>query len=107
MGKRNKSAFSQKGDYYGMKPKEFAAVLKDLGLSWQSHHTLGAPFKMPAGAKMPNGPDGKPMVIPPMKNFGIMPRNWLIVPQRVACLISYVPIPQRNPWKILKVPLMY
>jgi sugar phosphate isomerase/epimerase len=63
------SAFSKKGGYYGMKPKEFAALTKSLGLSWQSHHTLGAPFKMPAGAKMPNGPDGKPMTIPPMKNL--------------------------------------
>src|SRR5277367_845566 len=49
--KEIESAFSKKGGYYGMKPKEFAALTKNLGLSWQSHHTLGAPFKMPAGAK--------------------------------------------------------
>ncbi|HEY4873971.1 MAG TPA: sugar phosphate isomerase/epimerase [Puia sp.] len=67
--KEIESAFSQKGGYYGMKPKEFATLIKSLGLSWQSHHTLGAPFKLPAGTKMPNGPDGKPMVIPPMKNL--------------------------------------
>jgi sugar phosphate isomerase/epimerase len=63
------SAFSKKGGYYGMKPKEFASMLKDMGLSWKSHHVLGAPFKMPAGAKMPVGPDGKPLVLPPMKNL--------------------------------------
>ncbi len=63
------SAFSKKGGYYGMQPKEFSEMLKDLGLSWQSHHVLGAPFKMPPGAKMPTTPDGKPMVIPPMKNL--------------------------------------
>ncbi len=63
------SAFSKKGGYYGMKPKEFASMLKDMGMSWKSHHVLGAPFKMPAGAKMPTGPDGKPIVIPPMKNL--------------------------------------
>jgi sugar phosphate isomerase/epimerase len=63
------SAFSKKGGYYGMKPKEFSSTLKDLGLTWKSHHVLGAPFKMPAGAKMPTAPDGKPIVIPPMKNL--------------------------------------
>ena len=67
--KEIESAFSKKGGYYGMKPKEFAALLKELGLSWQSHHYLGAPFKLPAGAKMPTMPDGKPMTIPVMRNL--------------------------------------
>ena len=67
--KEMESAFSKKGGYYGMKPKEFKAMVNDLGMKWKSHHVLGAPFKMPPGAKMPNGPDGKPMVIPPMKNL--------------------------------------
>src|SRR5260370_4686455 len=67
--KEIESAFSMKGGYYGMKPKEFAALLKDNGLSWQSHHVLGTPFKMPAGAKMPTGADGKPITIPPMRNL--------------------------------------
>src|SRR5579862_3476372 len=47
------SAFSKKGGYYGLKPKEFASLLKGLGLKWKSHHVLGAPFKLPPGAKMP------------------------------------------------------
>ncbi len=63
------SAFSKKGGFYGMAPKEFANTLKNLGMYWRSHHVLGAPFKMPPGAKMPLGADGKPMVIPPMKNL--------------------------------------
>ncbi len=63
------SAFSKKGGYYGMKPKEFGSMLKDMGLTWKSHHVLGAPFKLPLGAKMPMGPDGKPIVIPPMRNL--------------------------------------
>lgn len=67
--KEIESAFSKKGGYYGMKPKEFAAALKDIGLSWKSHHVLGAPFKLPPGAKMPAGPDGKPITIPPMRNL--------------------------------------
>ncbi|QMU29945.1 sugar phosphate isomerase/epimerase family protein [Adhaeribacter radiodurans] len=63
------SAFSKKGGYYGMKPQEFAAFTKDIGLTWQSHHVLGAPFKLPPGAKMPTGADGKPISIPPMRNL--------------------------------------
>ncbi len=67
--KEVESAFSKKGGYYGMKPKEFAALCSSLGLSWKSHHVLGAPFKLPLGTKMPTTPDGKPMVIPPMRNL--------------------------------------
>lgn len=67
--KEIESAFSKKGGYYGMKPKEFANALKDVGLSWKSHHVLGAPFKLPPGAKLPAGPDGKPITIPPMRNL--------------------------------------
>ncbi|TSD66931.1 sugar phosphate isomerase/epimerase [Inquilinus sp. KBS0705] len=67
--KEIESAFSRKGGYYGMKPKEFKAVVNDLGMKWKSHHVLGAPFKLPAGAKMPTMPDGKPMTIPVMANL--------------------------------------
>ncbi|GAC1301810.1 MAG: sugar phosphate isomerase/epimerase [Mucilaginibacter sp.] len=67
--KEIESAFSKKGGYYGMKPKEFKAMVNDLGMSWKSHHVIGAPFKMPKGYKMPVGADGKPMVIPPMHNL--------------------------------------
>ena len=58
------SAFSKLPNYYGQSPKEFAATCKELGLSWKSHHVLGAAFKLPKGYKMPNGPDGKPMSLP-------------------------------------------
>jgi len=67
--KEIESAFSMKGGFYGMSAKDFASLLKDNGLSWKSHHVLGAPFKMPAGAKPPAGADGKPITIPPMKNL--------------------------------------
>lgn len=63
------SAFSKKGGYYGLKPLEFKKLVNELGMQWKSHHVLGAPFKLPPGAKMPNGPDGKPMVFPPMRNL--------------------------------------
>jgi sugar phosphate isomerase/epimerase len=67
--KEIESAFSKKGGYYGMKPKEFSSMLKDMGMSWKSHHVLGAPFKMPPGSKMPLDKDGKELVIPPMRNL--------------------------------------
>ena len=67
--KEIESAFSRKGGYYGMKPNEFATMLKDLGLSWKSHHVLGAPVKMPPDYKPPTSTDGKPITIPQMKNL--------------------------------------
>lgn len=67
--KEIESAFGKKGGYYGMKPKEFKAMVEDLGMTWKSHHVIGAPFKLPKGYKMPNGADGKPMVMPVMLNL--------------------------------------
>jgi sugar phosphate isomerase/epimerase len=67
--KEIESAFSRKGGYYGMKAKEFATMVKDLGMSWKSHHVLGVPFKMPANTKLPVGPDGKPVANPTMPNL--------------------------------------
>ncbi|HOX83847.1 MAG TPA: sugar phosphate isomerase/epimerase [Chryseolinea sp.] len=49
------SAFSMKGGYYGLKPKEFAQVAKDLGLGWRSHHVMGTPFVPPPDVKLPDG----------------------------------------------------
>jgi sugar phosphate isomerase/epimerase len=63
------SAFSKKGGYYGYTAKEFAALVKSLGLVWRSHHVLGAPFKMPPGMKMPLGADGKPFSIGKVRNL--------------------------------------
>jgi sugar phosphate isomerase/epimerase len=67
--KEIESAFSRKGGFYGMSPKAFAALVKDNGMNWRSHHVLGAPFKMPPNAKPPVGADGKPISFPPMKNL--------------------------------------
>jgi len=63
------SAFSKLPGYYGMKPAEFAAMIRDLGMSWKSHHVLGAPFHMPANAKPILDANGKPMTFPPMRNL--------------------------------------
>lgn len=67
--KNIESAFSRKGGYYGMKPKEFASMIQDLGMKWKSHHAVGAPYKRQPNANPPSGSDGKPSTIPPMKNL--------------------------------------
>lgn len=46
------SAGSQKGNFYGFKPKEFATMVKDAGLHWRSAHVGGAPFTMAQIMKM-------------------------------------------------------
>ena len=53
--KELESAFSMKGGYYGMKPKEFLQTAKDLGLAWKAHHVLGTPFIPPPDMKRPEG----------------------------------------------------
>lgn len=50
--KEVESAGSQKGNFYGFKPKEFAAMVKDAGLHWRSAHVGGAPFTMAQIMKM-------------------------------------------------------
>ena len=40
------SAGSQKGNFYGFTPKEFAAMVKDAGMHWRSAHVGGAPFSV-------------------------------------------------------------
>jgi sugar phosphate isomerase/epimerase len=67
--KEIESAFSKKGGFYGMNSNQFAAMVKAVGMRWKSHHAFGAPFKLPPGAKLPTGPDGKPIAIPPMLNL--------------------------------------
>lgn len=53
-GVRNiESAFSRKGDYYGMKAKDFGALLRSLDMQWQSHHAFGAPFKTTGNSNLP------------------------------------------------------
>src|SRR5258707_9998399 len=44
--KELESAGSQKGNFYGYKPKELAAMIKAAGMTWRSAHVGGAPFTM-------------------------------------------------------------
>lgn len=50
--KELETAGSQKGNYYGYKPKELAAMIKDMGMRWRSAHVGGAPFTMAQIMKM-------------------------------------------------------
>jgi sugar phosphate isomerase/epimerase len=63
------SAFSKKGGYYGLKPKEFADLVRSNGMKWKSHHVLGAPIVLPPGTKMPLGADGKPIDLSAIRNL--------------------------------------
>ena len=49
------SAFSKKGGYYGYTAKEFAALVKKLGLVWKSHHVLGRSFQNASGNENARG----------------------------------------------------
>ena len=64
--KNIESAFSKPGSFYGKKPKEFKALVHDMGMEWRSHHVVGSPMKPPPNFKIPNGPDGKPLSFPKM-----------------------------------------
>jgi sugar phosphate isomerase/epimerase len=64
--KNIESAFNKPGSFYGKKPKEFKALVHDMGMEWRSHHVVGSPIKPPPNFKIPNGPDGKPMSFPKM-----------------------------------------
>jgi sugar phosphate isomerase/epimerase len=50
--KEVESAGSQKGNFYGYTPKEFAAMVKDAGLHWRSAHVGGAPANINQILKM-------------------------------------------------------
>ena len=67
--KEIESAYSKKPGYYGMKPKEFKSYLESIGLTWTSHHVLGAPFKMPKDMKPMTDASGKPIEFPKMRNL--------------------------------------
>src|ERR1700682_588912 len=50
--KELESAGSQKVNFYGYKPKEFAAMVKDAGMHWRSAHVGGAPITIEQIMKM-------------------------------------------------------
>ena len=86
LGVKNiESAFSKKGDYYGMSSKTFSSLLQNMGMKWRSMHVFGAPFKLPPGAK---GADGKPIVLPAMKN--LLENSQQIIDEASAGGVEYL-----------------
>ncbi|MHA8065498.1 sugar phosphate isomerase/epimerase family protein [Aquirufa sp. ROCK2-A2] len=54
--KEIESAFSMLPAFYGMSGKEFSSYLSSIGMTWTSHHAIGAPLKPRPGfdfSKMP------------------------------------------------------
>jgi sugar phosphate isomerase/epimerase len=50
--KNLESASGSKGLYYGYKPKEFASMVKDMGMIWRSEHVGGVAFTVPTLMKL-------------------------------------------------------
>ena len=72
--KEVESAGSQKGNYYGYKPKEFAAMVKDAGLHWRSAHVGGAPFSMEQVMKMAKTAEDSARIQKMMERFKNAPK---------------------------------
>lgn len=73
--KELESAGSQKGNFYGYKPKEFAAMVKDLGMTWRSAHVGGAPFNMANVLKMAKNAQDSARIQKMMERFKNMPKS--------------------------------
>jgi sugar phosphate isomerase/epimerase len=71
--KELESAGSQKGNYYGFKPKEFAAMIKDMGMTWRSAHVGGAAFKPEQMMKMAKNAADSARMQKMMERFKNMP----------------------------------
>lgn len=72
--KEVESAGSQKGNFYGYKPKEFAAMVKDAGLHWRSAHVGGATFKMGQVMKMAKSAEDSARIQKAMDKFKDAPK---------------------------------
>ncbi|PWT97427.1 MAG: xylose isomerase [Bacteroidetes bacterium] len=69
------SAGSQKGNYYGYKPKEFAALVKGAGLHWRSAHIAGAPFTMDQVMRMAKTAEDSARIQKMMEKFKDRPKT--------------------------------
>jgi sugar phosphate isomerase/epimerase len=72
--KELESAGSQKGNFYGYKPKEFAAMVKDAGMHWRSAHVGGAPFSVEQIMKMAKTAEDSARIQKMMEKFKDMPK---------------------------------
>lgn len=73
--KELESAGSQKGNFYGYKPKELAAIIKEAGMTWRSAHVGGAPFNMQQVMKMAKTAEDSARIQKRMERFKDMPKS--------------------------------
>src|SRR6185312_14496269 len=73
--KELESAGSQKGNYYGFTPKEFAAMVKDMGMTWRSAHVGGAPFSPEQIMRMAKTAEDSARIQKMMENFKNRPKT--------------------------------
>lgn len=72
--KELETAGSQKGNYYGYKPKEFASMVKDMGMHWRSAHVGGAPFTIEQIMKMAKTAEDSARIQKMAERFKNMPK---------------------------------
>jgi sugar phosphate isomerase/epimerase len=73
--KELESAGSQKGNYYGFTPKEFAAMVKDMGMTWRSAHVGGAPFSPEQIMRMAKTAEDSARIQKMMESFKNRPKT--------------------------------
>jgi sugar phosphate isomerase/epimerase len=73
--KELESAGSQKGNFYGFKPKELAAMIKDAGMKWRSAHVGGAPISMDQIMKMAKTAEDSARIKKIMEGMKNMPKT--------------------------------
>jgi len=73
--KELESAGSEKGNFYGFKPKELAAMIKDMGMTWRSAHVGGAPFTMDQVMKMAKNAEDSARIKAMMERYKNAPKS--------------------------------
>ena len=69
------SAGSQKGNWYGYKPKEFATMVKDAGMTWRSAHVAGAAITVDQVLKMAKTAEDSAKIQKMMAGMKNMPKQ--------------------------------
>lgn len=69
------SAGSQKGNFYGYKPKELSALIKKAGMHWRSAHVGGAPISVDQILKMAKTAEDSVKIRKMMEGMKNMPKT--------------------------------
>ncbi|ULQ54585.1 sugar phosphate isomerase/epimerase family protein [Flavihumibacter fluvii] len=73
--KELESAGSTKGNFYGYKPKELAAMIKEAGMTWRSAHVGGAPFSVEQILKMAKTAEDSARIKKMMERYKDAPKS--------------------------------